>query len=138
MTTRPSQKPSLQPNRPSENFDQPMTDDSETIALRATVIGGDHLRAFLYLIRNSFLFLKWNRRFDSRAFTASTTLWATGAGEFHKHSIFARRPQGENVCGLFNLVDADTETAFGGVPPTANSGDSIPIAAYPLFGNLPE
>jgi hypothetical protein len=103
-----------------------MTDDSETIALRATVIGGDHLRAFLYLIRNSFLFLKWNRRFDSRAFTASTTLWATGAGEFHKHSIFTRRPQGENVCGLFNLVDADTETAFGGYrqPP-------IPVIAFP-------
>jgi hypothetical protein len=31
-----------------------MTDDSETIALRATVIGGDRPRAFLYLIRNSF------------------------------------------------------------------------------------
>jgi hypothetical protein len=28
---------------PYENFDPPMTDDSETIALRATVIGGDRL-----------------------------------------------------------------------------------------------
>jgi hypothetical protein len=53
----------------------------QTIALRVSVIGkrypdDDHVvwRAFLYLIRNSFLFLKWNGRFDSRASTASTTL----------------------------------------------------------------
>jgi hypothetical protein len=62
MITRPSQTPGLQPNRPSGNFDPPMTDDSETIATRVTVIAGDRLaddyqvtcRAHLYLICNSF------------------------------------------------------------------------------------
>jgi hypothetical protein len=40
MTTGPSQKPSLQP-KAHKNFDAPMTDDSETIAMRVTVIGGE-------------------------------------------------------------------------------------------------
>ena len=41
------------------------------------------------------------------------------------HSIFTRRPQGENACGFFNLVDAETETAFDPVPPVANSDEAL-------------
>ena len=40
-----------------------MPDDFETIALRVTVIGGDHLREFLYLIRNSFFVPKVEQAF---------------------------------------------------------------------------
>ena len=39
------------------------------------------------------------------------------------HSIFTRRPQGENACGFFNWVEAETETAFDPVPPVANSDE---------------
>jgi hypothetical protein len=37
---RPSRKPSWQPKDSSGNFDPPMNDNSESIALRVTVIGG--------------------------------------------------------------------------------------------------
>jgi hypothetical protein len=40
-----------------------MPDDFETIALFVTVIGGDHLREFLYLIRNSFFVPKVEQTF---------------------------------------------------------------------------
>jgi hypothetical protein len=40
-----------------------MPDDFETIALCVTVIGGDDLRAFLYLIRNSFFVPKVEQTF---------------------------------------------------------------------------
>src|SRR5260370_2270861 len=67
------------------------------------------------LIHNSFLFLKWNRRFDSRAFTASTTLRATGAGEFHKHSIFYPEAAGRKCLRPFQFGGRRyTETAFEG------------------------
>ena len=55
------------------------------------------------LIHNSFLFLKWNRRFGSRAFTASTILLATGAGEFHKHSIFYPEAAGRKCLRPFQF-----------------------------------
>jgi hypothetical protein len=38
------------------------------------------------------------------------------------HSIFTRRPQGENAC---NWVEAETETAFDLVPPVANSDEAL-------------
>jgi hypothetical protein len=40
-------------------------------------------------------------------------------------SIFTRRPQRENACGLFDLVEAETETAFDPVPPVANSDEEL-------------
>jgi hypothetical protein len=43
MTSRPRRKPSWQPNSSQENCDPLMTDDSKTIALRVSVIGGDRL-----------------------------------------------------------------------------------------------
>jgi hypothetical protein len=97
---------------------------------------GDDLREFLYLIRNSFLFLKWNRRFGSRAFTASTTLWATGAGEFHKHSIFYPEAAGRKCLRPFQFGGRRyTETAFEGYcqPPFP-----VILRGVSLFGNLTE
>ena len=40
-----------------------MPDDFETVALCVTVIGGDHLREFLNLIRNSFFVPKVEQTF---------------------------------------------------------------------------
>jgi hypothetical protein len=41
------------------------------------------------------------------------------------HSIFTRRPQGENACGFFNWVEAETETAFDPVQSVANSDEAL-------------
>jgi hypothetical protein len=41
------------------------------------------------------------------------------------HSIFTRRPQGENAGGFFNWAEAETETAFDPVPSVANSDEAL-------------
>jgi hypothetical protein len=41
------------------------------------------------------------------------------------HSIFTRRPQGENAGGFFNWAEVETETAFDPVPSVANSDEAL-------------
>jgi hypothetical protein len=64
-----------------------------------------------------FLFLKRNRRFDWRVFHRFAYSRSTGAGEFICIQL--------NACGFFNLVNAETETAFDPVPPVANSDEAL-------------
>jgi hypothetical protein len=55
---------------------------------------------------------------------ASPTLGTPGLVSSYAFNFYPE-PQGENACGFFNWLEAETETAFDPVPSVANSDEAL-------------
>jgi hypothetical protein len=70
-------------------------------------------QALLYLIRNSFFVPQVEQTFWFAGFHRFDYALRTGAGKFISIQFLPGGRRAKMSAALFNLVDADTETAFG-------------------------